>query len=99
MTIKYLHLLPESDLPDIADLSPFRMIVLIEEDVSKEWRILVSTWIVKSGCLYMLAWAKECSIWDDLVEWANMQEFNFDGIQEDKFVMTTWHENDPIDDV
>lgn len=99
MVIKYLQLEPESKLPDISGLKPFQSVVVIEENVSSEWQSLVSTWLVKSGCLYMMAWGKECSTWDDSVDYANIAEFNYGDIPEDKFVMTTWHEDEPLKEV
>ena len=99
MIMKYLQLEPESKLPDISGLKPFRSVVVIEENVSSEWQTLVSTWLVKSGCLYMMAWGKECSTWDNSVDYANIAEFNYGDIPEDKFVMTTWHEDEPLKEV
>jgi hypothetical protein len=42
----YLHLPPESELPDIHDLSPSRIIVIAEVEVSPEWQSAVSDWMV-----------------------------------------------------
>lgn len=47
----------------------------------------------------MMAWGNECSSWDDSVDIANLEEFNFDEIPEAKFVMTTWHEKVPLKEV
>ena len=97
--MKYIQLQPGSVLPDISDLSPFRSVVVIEETVTPEWRAQVSDWLVKSGCLYMMAWGKECSKWDDSVDFANIETFNFEDILDDKFVMTTWHEDELLKEV
>ena len=96
MRIKYLQLKPESPLPDISALRPFRSIVVIEEAVTPNWQLLVSSWLVKSGCLYMMAWGNECSTWDDSVDLANLEEFSYEDIPEDKFVITTWHEKESL---
>ena len=96
VTLQYLHLRPESSLPDISGFSPFRSVVVIQESISAEWQSKVSAWLVQSGCLYMMAWGKECSSWDDAVDIANLEEFNFEEIPEEKFVMTTWHENETL---
>jgi len=99
MTITYLQLIPESALPDLSYLKPFRSIVVIEENVSQDWQNLVSMWLVESGCLYMMAWGNGCSSWDDSVDMANLKKFNFEYIPEDQFVMTTWHENELLSEV
>ena len=90
----YIHLLPEGNIPDIENRMPFAMVVIVEVDVSNDWRNEVSSWLVDKGCLYMMAWGKDCSLWDDSVDWANIEKFNFKDIPDDKFVMTSWHEDE-----
>ena len=97
--MKYIQLHQGSELPEIASLAPFRAIVVIDEVVSTEWQSSVSEWLVKSGCLYMMAWGIKCSSWDDSVDYANLSEFNYKEIPENKLVITTWHENEPLKEV
>jgi hypothetical protein len=99
MVTNYLQLHPGEKLPDISDLRPFRSVVVIDEEATPEWQSLVSSWLVKSGCLYMMAWGKECSTWDDSVDLANLEACNYGDIPEDEFVMTTWHTNEPLREV
>ena len=99
LMIQYLQLQPESTLSDISALSPFRAIVIIEETVTSEWQEQVSDWLVRSGCLFMMAWGEDCSSWDTSVDLANCEEFEYGDIPEEKFVMTTWHENEPLKEV
>ena len=47
-----------------------------------------------SGCRYMMAWGRKCGEWDDSVDMANLAMFDFGEIPDDGFVMTTWHENE-----
>jgi hypothetical protein len=47
----------------------------------------------------MMAWGKECSTWDNSVDYANIAEFNYGDIPEENFVMTTWHEDEPLKEV
>jgi hypothetical protein len=70
--------------------------VIAEESVTTEWQGKVSDWLVKSGCKYMMAWGMNCSSWDDSVDYALLEKFNFGDIPDDNFVMTTWHENEPL---
>lgn len=99
MVTKYLQLKPGSELPQISALKPFRAVVIIEEESTLEWQNLVSTWLVKSGCLYMMAWGLGCSTWDDSVDFANLAAFNYGDIPDDESVMTTWHEDEPLSEV
>lgn len=97
--IDYLLLPPGSELPNISSLNPFRAVVILEKSVSSSWQEKVSDWLVSSGCLYMMAWGKNCSSWDDSVDHSNIKEWSFGAIPEDRFVMTTWHENESLRDV
>ena len=74
-------------------------VVVIDEFVTSGWQSLVSAWLVKSGCLYMMAWGKGSSTWDDSVDFANLEENNYADIPEEKFVISTWHENELLKDV
>lgn len=47
----------------------------------------------------MLAWGIDCSSWDDTVDEANLAKWNFNEIPDENFIMTTWHENDSIQEV
>src|SRR5689334_494931 len=97
--MQYLQLKPESDLPNVSPLAPFRCVVIIEEIVTPEWQAKVSSWLVKSGCLYMMAWGKECGTWDDSVDYANLERFNHGDIPDENFVMTTWHADETLIEV
>jgi hypothetical protein len=96
MSVTYLHLPPETDLPSIGETGPFRAVLVLEQVVSEDWQNQVSEWLVKSGCLYMMAWGVECSSWDDSVDWANCPVVGPDDIPDDRLVMTTWHDNEPL---
>ena len=47
----------------------------------------------------MMAWGVECSSWDDSVDHANLEKFGFAEIPDDHFVMTTWHDREPVTEV
>lgn len=92
----YLQLVPNGELPTRETIAPFRCVVIIDAPVSDTWQISVSRWLVESGCLYMMAWGPGCSSWDDTVDMANLEEFDYGDIPEDRFVMTTWHTDESL---
>jgi len=96
---KYLRISGSSALPDISQMAPYRAVLVVEEKVTPEWRAMVSGWLIKSGCLYMLAWGDECSKWDDSVDIANLEEFDYREIPDEASIMTTWHESEPLEEV
>ncbi len=99
MQVHYLHLAPNSPLPACPFREPFSTVIIINSSVTGEWRNEVSKWLVDNGCLYMMAWGIDCSLWDDSVDSANLAAFNFAEIPDDSFVMTTWHDKEPLEDV
>jgi hypothetical protein len=96
MTVSYLHLAPRCELPPIGLAGPFKAVLVLEQAVPDDWQDRVSEWLVRSGCLYMMAWGTECSSWDDSVDWANLRVAAVDDIPDDQFVMTTWHDNESL---
>jgi len=97
--MRYLRVEPGAALNPYDGARPFRAVVVVEEVVSPEWRAVVSKWLVDADCLYMLAWGRECSLWDDSVDLANLQAFDFGEIPDRHFVMTTWHERESLSEV
>jgi hypothetical protein len=95
----YLHLHADQPLPRLEGVRPFKAVLIIEVEVTPDWRALVSDWLVRSGCLYMMAWGRGCSEWDDSVDHANLNVFDYGEIPDDSFVMTTWHEHDSLPQV
>lgn len=95
----YVLLAPETAPPEISAFDPFRAIVIIERPVSPAWQARISDWLVRSGCLYMMAWGENCSAWDDSVDIANLEQFDFGDIPKDRDVMTTWHTEQSLDEV
>ena len=95
MALSYLHL-PFGAAPPSLELGAFCAVVVIEEAVTDDWQNEVSEWLVRSGCLAMCACGKDCSSWDDSVDHANLADFNYGEIPDDRFVMTTWHDKETL---
>jgi len=96
---RYVRMQDGNTLPDVSDLRPFKAIVVVEDHPSREWQTRASKWLVDSGCLYMMAWGEDCRSWDDSADWANLEAFDFDDIPDDEFVMTTWHDDETLEEV
>jgi hypothetical protein len=50
----------------------------------------------------MLAWGIECSTWDDSVDYAHIMtciDEPRENLSDDDHVMTTWHEDETLDEV
>ena len=82
-----------------SQLGRYKCLLLIERVVEDSFRHQLSRSLVDSGCLYTMAWGLDCSLWDDSVDYANIEKFGDGGIPDDQFVMTTWHTDDTLEEV
>jgi hypothetical protein len=96
---EYFRIWEGQPLPAIDTFRPFKCVVIIQSPPSPEWQAAVSDWLVASGCLFMMAWGEGCSSWDDSVDYANLEAWNWGEIPEHSFVMTTWHDDEPLSEV
>lgn len=80
--------------------APFVAIfVACDSSLTPEQQANLSAQLVAMDCRYMLAWGTNASSWDDSVDMAFLHtDPNFDP-PSDRLVMTTWHDNETIQDV
>ncbi len=97
--MRYLRVAPESELAPYDGARPFRAVVVVEAEVSPAWQFAASKWLVSSGCLYMLAWGRDCLSWDDSVDIASVVLAEAGERPESELVMTTWHEHESLSEV
>ena len=96
---RYLHLKRGDMPPQLGDVAPFKAAVVVESEVTPEWQEQVSQWLVRSGCRYMMAWGRKCGDWDTSVDLANLAAFGWGEIPGGDYVMTTWHENESLQEM
>jgi hypothetical protein len=94
---RYVHLAPGAMPPEFAS-EPSRVLVVLDQLVAPDWQQRVSRWLIATGCLYMLAWGPGCSSWDDSVDHANSEAFEHGDIPGESDAMTTWHDNEPLEE-
>jgi len=95
----YVHLNPDEPLPPIGQAKACRVVLIGEATVPTSYREAVAQELVNGNCLYFMSWGTECEAWHDEVDMANIEQFEFRQIPEDAFVMTTWHEREPLSEV
>ena len=99
LTMDYVQLTALSNLPDLSALRPFKTVVLVEDVVTSDRQAAICRWLVETGCRYIMAWGGECGSWDDSVDLANREKFNFEDIPDEGVVITTWHEDESLKEV
>ncbi len=89
-------------LPDDADSlsSPFEddyafLLVIASPFVTVGQRDRITSDIVSSRCQYALTFGHDCEAWHDAIDWTCVG----DGAGGERFLMTTWHDDEPIEDV
>ena len=97
--VHYRRIAEGEHLPNLQHFAPFKAVLILEDIYSAEWQNEVSEWLIANGCLYMMAWGDNCGSWDDSVDWANLERFNYGPIPDDQSVMTTWHDNTTLEEV
>jgi hypothetical protein len=95
----YARIVEREELPFIEQYRPFRAVVILDGNYTDEWQDKVSRWLVDSGCLYTMAWGPNCSSWDYSVDYAQIRKYLPDEAPDEEFVMTTWHEDESLDEV
>ena len=75
------------------------MIWVVDTAVSEEDRARVTEQLVKQGCRYAVCAGHECEIWHDLIDWAFLETDTDFQPPNEKFVMTTWHEGESVEEV
>ncbi len=85
--------------PEIRGDAPFRCILAVNGKADDAWRGTISEWLVSAGCLYLMVWGEDAEVWHDAVDKAHLQEFDYGDVPDNRFVMTTWHDNESLEDV
>lgn len=99
METRYLHIPPEGRLPQSPIERPYAAVIILDAKITPEWRDEVSRWLVRSGCLFMMSWGVDCADLHDSVDFAFSEEFSGKEIPDDKYLLTTWHDDEPLEDV
>jgi hypothetical protein len=92
----YIHLPPGATPPPADAYRPFKAVLVIEQAVDEEWRNLTCSWLVKSGCLALMAWGEACEAWHDAVDHANLAAHGEAEVTDETLIMTTWHDREPL---
>jgi hypothetical protein len=96
--LKYLHLSPSSELPALEGLRQFKAVIVVEADVHETMMWDVSRWLIESGCLYALAWGKDCDQWREAIDDAAQEAVNYEEVPEAKRVFVTAHEDEELEE-
>ncbi len=67
--------------------------------VNRKDRAAIADALVAAGCLSAVCAGVDCEAWHDAVDNACLERYGRRDVPNEKVVMTTWHENEPTEDV
>lgn len=73
------------------------LLVVGDDDISPDEQWSLSQELVRQGCRYAVCFGHDASSWDDSIDMVGVMN-EIEG-SPSPFVMTTWHEREPIDEV
>jgi hypothetical protein len=97
--VHYLHLLPDETLPALAEKGPFKAIVLVDAVPDQFWQWDACRWLAASGCLYLLAWGKDCADWKEAFDDAHLELVNYEDVPPEQSALSTSHEDEDLEEV
>jgi hypothetical protein len=71
------------------------LLVICDPDIPADVQDAISDQIVKTGCRYALCFGFGCSTWDTSIDSSSLRA----NTPDERFIMTTWHDDEPIEDV
>ena len=74
------------------------LLLVVDPTITKDERASLAEQMVAQGCRYAVCAGFDCSLWDDAIDMASVMT-EIDGSPQHGFVMTTWHENEPLEEV
>lgn len=77
---------------------PHYVLLLCRGDVDLDWQWKVAKWIVHSSAMTAAAWGPNTTKWDDAIDWALILEQDEGRLDNARFILTTWHDDEPIED-
>jgi hypothetical protein len=75
------------------------LLVITDPAITNYERDAVSKEVVQQGCRYAVCTGYQCCRWDDSIDFAFLATSPDFSPPDEKFVMTTWHEEEPLEDV
>ena len=74
------------------------LVCVADATVTSDERARVSAEIIAAKCRYAVCWGYDCSSWDTAIDCAYIETDENFSPPDETFVMTTWHDDEPIED-
>jgi hypothetical protein len=98
-SMQYFQVTEQGELPGIGHLAPFKVVLAVEDDVSRARQLEVATWLVEKGGCYVMICGKNCEDWQQVIRQINLNLFAIEDIKPEQFVMITTHAHEKLRNV
>jgi len=98
-SMQYFRLTEQGELPGVGHFAPFKVVLAIEDDVSRARQLEIATWLVEKGGRYVMICGENCEEWQQAIRQANLEQFSIEDIKPEEFVMITTHTNERLRNV
>ena len=98
-SMEYFQLTESNALPGIRHLAPFKAVLAVEDNVSRNRQTEISNWLVEMGSKYVMICGDDCQNWEEAIRRANLARVNIEDMQPEEFVMITNHARDRLRNV
>jgi hypothetical protein len=97
--MEYFQITEAGNLPDIGKFAPFKVVLAIENPVSRARQVAISDWLVQSGGRYVMLCGENCEAWEQTIRQSNLDQADLDSMQPEQFVMITVHRHERLRNV
>ncbi len=98
-SMEYIQLTEHNDLPAIGHFAPFKVVLAIEDTVSRSRQHEVSNWLVEMGGKYVMICGSDCASWEELIRQVNLEQVDIEHMKPQEFVMITTHQHERLRNV
>ena len=97
--MEYFQFTENNDLPAIRHFAPSKIVLAIEDTVSRTRQYEVSKWLVEMGGKYVMICGVNCQSWEESIRQANLDQMDLKDMKPQEFVMITTHQNEKLRNV
>ena len=98
-SMQYFQVTEQGELPGIGHFAPFKVVLAVEDDVSRARQLEIATWLVEKGGRYVMMCGENCEDWQQVIRQVNLNLFAIEDMKPEEFVMITTHAHERLRNV
>jgi hypothetical protein len=98
-SMQYFQVTEQGELPGIGQFAPFKVVLAVEDDVSRARQLEIATWLVEKGGCYVMICGENFEDWQQVIRQVNLKLFDIEVMKPEEFVMITTHAHERLRNV